>query len=96
MREFINNGFELSAPVTHPFSNKGNIYPIEVIPNESQNQKLQILAQPKASYRARYASEIDKEKNLAKRFIRAENNAEAYEYPTIKVSIFLYINDSNK
>ena len=48
-------------------------------------QELQIIAQPKALYRDRYESELDKSKNRAQRYILAEDNQYKLEYPTIEV-----------
>ncbi|CAF4226306.1 unnamed protein product, partial [Rotaria sordida] len=48
-------------------------------------QQLQIIAEPKAFYRERYGSELDKSENVAKRYIRAaEENQFKLEYPTIE------------
>ncbi|CAF4147590.1 unnamed protein product [Rotaria sordida] len=50
-------------------------------------QQLQIIAEPKALYRERYGSELDKSENVAKRYIRAaEENQFKLEYPTIEIS----------
>ncbi|CAF1075259.1 unnamed protein product [Rotaria sordida] len=50
-------------------------------------QQLRIIAEPKAFYRERYGSEIDKSENVAKRYIRAEDkNQFKLEYPTIEIS----------
>ncbi|CAF1578302.1 unnamed protein product [Adineta ricciae] len=49
------------------------------------NEKLRILAQPKAFYRERYCSETDPSKNRAQRFIRADDDSSRYEYPTIQI-----------
>lgn len=46
---------------------------------------IQIKAQPQALYRERYISELDPKRNRAQRFIRADPNAENFEYPTIEV-----------
>ena len=49
-------------------------------------EQLRILAEPKAFYRERYGSELDKSENVAKRYIRAEDkNQFKLEYPTIEV-----------
>ena len=47
---------------------------------------LRILAQPKALYRERYASEQNIKKKQASRFIRADENPRALEYPTLQVN----------
>ena len=47
--------------------------------------KLRIIAQPKAFYRERYCSETDPRKHRAQRFIRADNDLDKHEYPTIEV-----------
>lgn len=49
--------------------------------HENNIEALEILAQPKSSYRPRYASEIDH----AHRFIRANQDNQQYAYPTVKV-----------
>ena len=46
---------------------------------------LRIIAQPKASHRERYMCETDRTRNRAQRFVRADDNHEALEYPTIEV-----------
>lgn len=48
-------------------------------------KQLRILAQPKALYRERYASEQSKKTKQASRFIRAEDNDRALEYPSLVV-----------
>ncbi|CAF1209594.1 unnamed protein product [Rotaria sp. Silwood1] len=48
-------------------------------------QQLRIIAQPKAFYRERYGSEIDQTENIAKRYIRADDNNQLnLSYPTIE------------
>jgi hypothetical protein len=74
-----NNDFELFAPNTNPLTIELDASSIESLFNEDQNEKLQILVQPKESYRGRYTKEVN-------RFLRGEGNR---GYPTIKVSIFL-------
>lgn len=54
-------------------------------PSESKDEKLVILAEPKPYYRDRYSCETDPNKKRARRFIRAENGKNQYEYPTVKV-----------
>ncbi len=73
MPNFSNNLSEFFAPNTRRASSTESIF------NEDENEKLQILVQPKGSYRGRYTRE-------ANRFIRGKGN---HGYPTIKVSIFL-------
>jgi len=83
-----NNGFEFPASNSDfPFNAVG-ASSTGIILNEHQTEKLQIIAQPKASYRGRYTTEIDEKKHRAKRFIRAENKRDKHGYPTIKVIIF--------
>ena len=48
-------------------------------------KQLRILAQPKSTYRERYASEQNKKTKQASRFIRAEDNNRSLEYPTLEV-----------
>ncbi|CAF2888304.1 unnamed protein product [Rotaria sp. Silwood2] len=50
-----------------------------------EDEKLLILAEPKAFYRDRYSCEVDPTKSRAQRFIRAEDNQLKYEYPTVKI-----------
>jgi hypothetical protein len=57
---------------------------------ELEDEKLQILAQPKAFYRERYSCEIDPTKKRAHRYIRSEDGSN-YEHPTIKVFINYFI-----
>ncbi|CAF1037725.1 unnamed protein product [Rotaria sordida] len=52
---------------------------------ESEDEKLLILAEPKAFYRDRYSCETDRTKNRAQRYIRADDNQLKYEYPTVKI-----------
>ncbi|CAF4638186.1 unnamed protein product, partial [Rotaria sp. Silwood2] len=52
---------------------------------EPEDEKLLIIAEPKAFYRDRYSCEVDPTKSRAQRFIRAEDNQLKYEYPTVKV-----------
>jgi hypothetical protein len=47
--------------------------------------QIRIFAQPQASYRERYNSELDPKRNRPKRFIRADPNEDNYEHPTIEV-----------
>ncbi len=82
-----NNGFECSVSQVDPLFDILCASPTEIPFNANQNEKLQIIAQPKAKYRPRYASEVDKEKLRAHRYIRTENEENQYDYPTIKVSI---------
>jgi hypothetical protein len=49
-------------------------------------QQLRIIAEPKASYRERYESELGKAGNRGQRYIRAEStNRFNLEYPTVEV-----------
>ncbi|CAF4091209.1 unnamed protein product, partial [Rotaria sp. Silwood2] len=52
---------------------------------EPEDEKLLIIAEPKAFYRDRYSCEVDPTKSRAQRFIRAEDNQLKYEYPTVKI-----------
>jgi hypothetical protein len=49
------------------------------------DEKLRIIAEPKAFYRERYSCETDPKKNRAQRYIRTEDGNTQYEYPTVKV-----------
>ncbi len=60
-------------------------------PLEIEDEKLRIIAQPKALYRERYSCEIDPNKHRAQRYIRTEDNNSKYEYPTVKVSYIYFI-----
>jgi hypothetical protein len=51
---------------------------------------LRIVAQPKASYRARYMCEGRPCRNRAQRFVRSDDNPDKYVYPTIEVKIFIF------
>jgi hypothetical protein len=55
-----------------------------------EDDKLSILAQPKAFYRERYPCEIDPTKNRAQRYIRTDH-VNKYEHPTIRVFIIYLI-----
>jgi len=46
---------------------------------------LRIIAQPRASYRARYICEGQPRRNRAQRFVRADDNPYQYVYPTVQV-----------
>jgi hypothetical protein len=46
---------------------------------------LRIIAEPKASYRARYKCEGRPFRNRAQRFVRADDNSYQYVYPTVEV-----------
>ena len=46
---------------------------------------LRIIAQPKASRRERYFSEQDSGRQRAHRYIRAENNPDRFDHPTVEV-----------
>ncbi|CAF4036526.1 unnamed protein product [Rotaria sp. Silwood1] len=48
-----------------------------------EDEKLLIIAQPKAFYRERYACEFGPEK--AQRYIRADDNELKYDYPTVEI-----------
>jgi hypothetical protein len=50
-------------------------------------KSLEIIAQPKASFRERYLSEIKQKGPPIQRFIRADENSPGFDYPTINVSI---------
>jgi hypothetical protein len=62
---------------------------------EFDDDKLQIIAEPKAFFRERYSCEIDKQKNRAQRYIRTEDGTSKHEHPTVKVLIihliFLFV-----
>jgi hypothetical protein len=60
-------------------------------PLEIEDEKLRIIAQPKALYRERYSCEIDPNKHRAQRYIRTEDNNSKYEYPTVKVLRIYFI-----
>jgi hypothetical protein len=60
-------------------------------PLEMEDEKLRIIAQPKALYRERYSCEIDPNKHRAQRYIRTEDNNSKYEYPTVKVLRIYFI-----
>ena len=47
--------------------------------------QLRIVAQPKAVYRPRYMCEGGPRRS-AQRFVRADDNPDRYEYPTIEVT----------
>ncbi|CAF0971435.1 unnamed protein product [Rotaria sordida] len=49
------------------------------------NLPLHIIAQPKVSHRERYLCEIDRTRNQAQRFIRAETNPYHLDYPTVEI-----------
>ena len=49
------------------------------------NQQLRIIAQPKAYYRDRYASELNKHGVQLQRYMRAEKNPFKLKYPTVQV-----------
>jgi hypothetical protein len=46
---------------------------------------LRILAQPKASHRERYLSEVDPSRSRTQRFVRADPNPDKLDYPTVEV-----------
>ena len=46
------------------------------------------VAEPRASYRARYMCEGRPARNRAQRFVRAQENPDKYVYPTIEVDKF--------
>ncbi len=50
--------------------------------------RLRIRAQPKTSYRPRYMCEGRPCRNRAQRFVRADDNPDKYDYPTIEVTFF--------
>lgn len=82
------NDYGLSRSDTDSLPNVREAFSIVPTMNASQNERIQILAQPKALYRGRYPCEIDPKKKRAQRFIRAEKNDQNLIYPTIKVYIF--------
>lgn len=53
---------------------------------------LRFLAEPRASYRARYMCEGRPARNRAQRFVRADENSNGYVYPTIEVNSFQHKN----
>ena len=53
----------------------------------TDEENITIIAEPKASYRERYSSELDPMKNRAQRFIRTEEDNKKHEYPTIFVCL---------
>jgi len=81
------------------FDNLGTTFPMndhfQTNNVELEDEKLQILAEPKALYRERYYCETDPKKKRAHRYIRTEDGSN-YEHPTVKVFInyfiFLYFN----
>ncbi|CAF3953028.1 unnamed protein product, partial [Rotaria sordida] len=80
-----NNDLELYASnAERVIDTMDNSY-VEALLNDCQYERIHIISQPKAFYRGRYPSEIDKLKNRAKRFIRAENNGNRHEYPTVQI-----------
>ncbi len=48
---------------------------------------LRFVAQPRASYRARYMCEGRPHRNRAQRFVRANDNPDKYVYPTVEVKL---------
>lgn len=64
---------------------------INNIPSGLEDEKLRIIAEPKAFYRERYSCETDPTKNRAQRYIRTEDNNNQYEYPTVKVFRIYFI-----
>jgi hypothetical protein len=56
---------------------------------ELEDERLKILAEPRAFFRGRYESEVDTKKNRAQRYIRTEEGTPKYDHPTIKVSHLL-------
>lgn len=66
-------------------NNPGNLLS-DTNSSEFEEDKLQILGQPKAFYRERYPCEIDPKKKRAQRYIRTEDGNK-FEHPTIKVLI---------
>lgn len=79
----------INQPSSAPPGQVSNEWPSDDIvkspPVILPNQQIQIIAQPRTSYRERYGSEICPEKNRAQRFIRTEDGNKTHEYPTIKV-----------
>ncbi|CAF4529923.1 unnamed protein product [Rotaria sp. Silwood1] len=80
-----NNDYEAILMNTDSRSLSSNIGTTGHTTLGSEEEKLLILAEPKAFYRDRYYCETDKTKNRAQRFIRAEDNQLKYEYPTVKI-----------
>jgi hypothetical protein len=89
------NSSNSSPPQSTPYSPKSSIDDpgLNFTENETINfslmtqptEKLRIIAQPKALYRERYCSETDPNKNRAQRFIRADDDNNKHEYPTVQV-----------
>lgn len=63
---------------THPLSNASS--------SDFDEEKLVLLAEPRAFFRARYESEVDRIKNRAQRYIRTEDGTRKYDHPTVKVT----------
>lgn len=63
------------------------------------NQQLQIIAQPKAHYRDRYASELNEHGAHLQRYMCAEKNQFKLKYPTVQarnsISSSLFVLNSN-
>ncbi|CAF4968660.1 unnamed protein product, partial [Rotaria sp. Silwood1] len=85
---FDNPDFECLASLTDPLIDIGDISYVKAELDDCQFEMINIIAQPKAFYRGRYSSEIGA--HLAKRFIRAENNDNKHEYPTVQVPTSWY------
>lgn len=68
-------------------------YEVPLWPMESL--RLRILAEPRSSYRERYESEINPEKNHAQRYIPAELGTSLYDYPTVQVILLASSNHSS-
>ena len=54
--------------------------------SDFDDEKLGLLAEPRAFFRARYESEVDRIKNRAQRYIRTEDGTRKYDHPTLKVT----------
>lgn len=48
---------------------------------------LSMIAEPRHEYRARYQCEVDRDRGMPRRFIRAAENNSGHKYPTVKVRI---------
>lgn len=68
-------------------NNKGSTHPLSnASSSDFDDEKLVLLAQPRAFFRARYESEVDRIKNRAQRYIRTEDGTRKYDHPTLKVT----------
>ena len=86
------DSFTLSSNIIASSNDQQHTSPVDFIDSHFTSdvvskgiyEKLRIVAQPRASYRERYQSEMAPARNGAQRFIRAEEGS-TYEYPTISV-----------